>query len=162
MASLSKAYGLPGLRLGWLLTRDAGLAERFLAAKEQITIAGPVIEEEIAYQVYRNRAAFLPHIHDTLKRGLGVLRAWMASQPDMEWVEPAGGVVCFPRIKPGAPVDVERFYRILFDDYRTLVGPGHWFEQDRRYMRIGFGWPEPSELAEGVENIGKALKAARM
>ncbi len=43
VSSLSKAYGLPGLRLGWLLTRDGDLADRFLAAKEQIHIGGAII-----------------------------------------------------------------------------------------------------------------------
>ncbi len=161
VASLSKAYGLPGLRLGWLLTRDAALAERFLAAKEQIAICGPIVEEEIAFQVYRQRAALLPGIREAVSRGRGQLRAWMAGQPDMEWVEPEAGAVCFPRIKPGSGVDVERFYRVLFDDTHTLVGPGHWFEQDRRHMRIGFGWPTAEELAEGLGNVSAALAAAR-
>jgi aspartate/methionine/tyrosine aminotransferase len=161
VASLSKAYGLPGLRLGWLLTRDPALAELFLAAKEQIAICGPVVEEEIAYQVYRNRAALLPDIHGMLARGRAQTRAWMAGQPDLEWVAPEAGAVCFPRIKPGSGVDVERFYRLLSDDLRTMVGPGHWFEQDRRHMRIGFGWPTQEELAEGLANVSAALAAAR-
>ena len=42
----------------------------------------------------------------------------------MEWVEPSGGVVCFPRIKPEAPVDVDEFYRVLGDVHGTYVGPG--------------------------------------
>jgi aspartate/methionine/tyrosine aminotransferase len=46
-----QAYGLPGLRVGWLLCRDPALQELFLAAKEQIQLCGPIIEEEISYQV---------------------------------------------------------------------------------------------------------------
>jgi len=62
VASLSKAYGLPGLRLGWLLTRDRSLNERFLAAKEQIFICGGTLDEEIGYRVYRRRREELPRI----------------------------------------------------------------------------------------------------
>lgn len=79
----------------------------------------------------------------------------------MEWVEPMGGVVAFPRIRTDAGVDVAKFYRVLNDEFKTVVGPGHWFEQDDRYMRIGFGWPSGGELRDGLLNISKALDASR-
>lgn len=160
VASLSKAYGLPGLRLGWLVTGDAALAENFLAAKEQIFIAGPVLDEEIAWRVYRRRREMLPEIIADVGQRLAVVREWMAGEAALEWVEPEGGVVAFPRIRGEAGLDVEQFYRVLNGQYATWVGPGHWFEQDRRFMRIGFGWPSTEELIQGLENIGLALGAA--
>lgn len=161
VASLSKAYGLPGLRVGWLLTRDPSLNETFLAAKEQMVICGPVLDEEIAYRVYQRRTDELPRIAAEVRRGVAALSEWMAGEPAMEWVAPLGGVVAFPRIRRGAGVDVERFYAALNGTHATLVGPGHWFEQDDRFMRIGFGWPAPSELAEGLANISASIRAAR-
>ncbi len=86
----------------------------------------------------------------------------MAQQPHLEWVEPQGGVVCFPRVREGVAIDIDRFYRILNQDYGVFVGPGHWFEQDRRIMRIGFGWPTLSELEEGLEGISQALDRAQV
>jgi aspartate/methionine/tyrosine aminotransferase len=160
VASLSKAYGLPGLRLGWLVTCDPALAERFLAAKEQIVIAGPVLDEEIAWLVYSRRRDLLPGILADVAARSATLKTWMARQPALEWVEPEGGVVAFPRIRLSAALDVERFYTVLNSTYATWVGPGHWFEQDPRCMRIGFGWPTPAELAEGLGNIELALEAA--
>jgi aspartate/methionine/tyrosine aminotransferase len=157
VASLSKAYGLPGLRLGWLMTRDRTLNEKFLAAKEQILICGAVLDEEIGYRVYHRRSRELPRIAADVARGRAAVRDWIAGEPRMEWVEPAGGVVAFPRIRSGAGVDVPRFYARLTGEYRTWVGPGHWFEQDDRYMRIGFGWPTPVELADGLANVSRAL-----
>ena len=53
VASMSKAYGLPGLRVGWAITRDRALQEELLAAKEQIVICGPTIDE--APQTPENR-----------------------------------------------------------------------------------------------------------
>ena len=161
VASLSKAYGLPGLRLGWLLTRDAALATTFLAAKEQVMIGGPVLDEEIGWQVYRRRAELLPAIVAGARRGLATVAAWIAGEAALEWVAPEGGVVCFPRIRAAAGVDVERFHRTLTSEFATFVGPGHWFEQDRRHMRLGFGWPTEVELAEGLANVSRALAAAR-
>jgi aspartate/methionine/tyrosine aminotransferase len=161
VGSLSKAYGLPGLRMGWLMTRDEQLFETLLAAKEQIVIALPVIEEEIAFQVYRQRSELLPTIQADLRDRLALVRGWIAQQPELRWAEPEGGVVCFPQIRPESGVDVELFHSVLRDELGTWVGPGHWFEQDRRGFRLGFGWPTRPELEEGLRSIGQALRAAR-
>ena len=157
VASLSKAYGLPGLRLGWLMTRDRDLNEKLLAAKEQIFICGAVLDEEIAYQVYRRRAAELPRIAKEVARGKSAVREWITGEKRMEWVEPMGGVVCFPRITADSGVNVAKFYEILTGDLKTWVGPGHWFEQDDRYMRVGFGWAKAEELGRGLKNVSTAL-----
>lgn len=160
ISSLSKSYGLPGIRMGWIITRDAALQQLFLAAKEQIFICNSVVDEEIALRVLESKARILPPILARNRQALEVMQAWMARQTDMEWVPPGGGVVCFPRIKAESGVDVERFYRLLNEEYGTYVGPGHWFEMERRYMRIGYGWPPLEELAQGLENISAALAAA--
>lgn len=161
VASLSKSYGLPGIRIGWVITRDRELRETFLAAKEQIFICNSVLDEEIAAHVLGRKDRILPPILRRSRDAFEEERAWMASQTDMEWVEPSGGVVCFPRIKSDSGVRVDEFYRILNGKHSTFVGPGHWFEMERRYMRIGYGWPKPAELTEGLANIGLALEGAK-
>ena len=82
----------------------------------------------------------------------------MDQNPYLEWVEPKGGVVCFPRIKEEIKIDLEAFYNTLYNKYKTLVGPGHWFEMDKRYMRIGYGWPDTQSLKKGLNNITLALQ----
>lgn len=158
VSSLSKTYGLPGIRLGWLMTLDADLMQTFLAAKEQIFISGSVLDEEVAYQVLLKRDTHLSRIRADIARKRAIVQEWMAEEPLMEWVEPQGGVVCFPRIKPDLALDVDRFYATLNGKYKTMVGPGHWFEQDRRHMRVGFGWPDDDQLRGGLENISHALR----
>ena len=170
VCSLSKTYGLPGIRMGWLATRDAALYETFLAAKEQIFICNSIVDEEIAHQALQRRPAWLPSILARIRAGFETTRAWMAEQEDLEWVEPQGGVVGFPRIRSGrdsqggappAHLDVERFYRVLLEDFATVVGPGHWFEQPRHSFRLGYGWPTPASLEAGLASITAALRAAR-
>jgi aspartate/methionine/tyrosine aminotransferase len=160
VSSLSKTYGIPGIRTGWLLTRDRELMTTFLAAKEQIGICGSVVDEEIAFQALRGREAWLAEVGGRIQEALATMRAWMAGEELMEWIEPKGGVVCFPRIRPDAPVDVDEFYRRLSDDHAAYVGPGHWFEQSRRHMRIGIGWPTAAELEGGLRAISASLREA--
>jgi DNA-binding transcriptional MocR family regulator len=45
---------------------------------------------------------------------------------------------------------------LLNADLATYVGPGHWFEQDRRHFRVGFGWPTTGELERGLANLSDA------
>jgi len=158
VSSLSKTYGLPGIRLGWIVCRDRPLMETFLAAKEQIMICGSVVDEEIAYRYWLEREKRLPEIRREIAEKFAITKEWFESQPHLEWVEPRGGVVCFPRMKAGLNVSPEKFYATLNTRFQTFVGPGHWFETDRRYMRIGFGWPSKEELAQGLRNVTEAFE----
>ena len=162
VSSLSKTYGLPGIRMGWIACRDPRLMNLFLAAKEQIMICNSVVDEEIAFRFLQQEKPRLAVIQKKIQHHFSIVKQWMNTEQNLEWVEPSGGVVCFPRIKAERNVDVEHFYKILNEKYRTFVGPGHWFEMDRRYMRIGYGWPPTNELLQGLENISSALREARL
>ena len=157
---MSKTYGLPGLRIGWLACRDAELAETLLAAKEQIMICGATIDEEIAARVLAERERILPPIRAKVERHLAIVRDWMGAQDVFEWVEPAAGVVGFVRVRAEHPLDPDRFYETLLADHGTYVGPGHWFGQDRRSFRLGFAWPETDELERGLAGLTAAADSA--
>ncbi len=161
VSSMSKTWGLPGIRIGWLICRDPKLMETLLAAKEQIFICNSVVDEEIALRFLQQKTQRAPAIFAAMKQNFTALADWMQSQRDLEWVKPEGGVVCFPRFRADCPVDIDRFYRILNDKYKTFVGPGHWFEMDRRYLRIGYGWPSLHDLREGLAAITLAAKEAQ-
>jgi aspartate/methionine/tyrosine aminotransferase len=160
VSSMSKTYGLPGLRIGWLACRDAELSQTLLAAKEQILICGATLDEELAARVLAERERVLPPIRAKVDRHLAIVRAWMAEQEAFEWVEPQAGVVCFPRVRPERPFDPDRFYESLLAEHGTYVGPGHWFGQDRRAFRLGFAWPQTDELERGLAGLSAAADAA--
>lgn len=161
VASMSKSYGIPGIRVGWIVNSDAKLMERFLAAKEQIGICGSIIDEHVAEAALRQSATWIATVERTLKEAIGTVETWLKRETRMEWVRPEGGCVCFPRIRTDAGIDIDAFYRTLQVDHATAVGPGHWFEQDRGFMRIGFGWPLAAELSGGLAAISASLDAAR-
>jgi aspartate/methionine/tyrosine aminotransferase len=158
VASLSKAYGVPGIRSGWLVTKDPALQELFLAAREQIGICGSVIDEWVAEQVLEQRGALLARTLAEMRRRRDLVSDWMAGEDLLEWVKPSGGVVCFPRMTAEPPGGTEAFYRRLLEDHGAYVGPGHWFEMPDTYFRLGYGWPTAEELSAGLAAISAALR----
>jgi aspartate/methionine/tyrosine aminotransferase len=160
VSSMSKAYGLPGLRVGWAVCRDPQLSETLLAAKEQMVICGATIDEAIAGRVLTDRARILPPIVADVRARLQIVREWMRTQANFEWVEPSGGVVGLVRFRPEVEVDTAHFYATLLADHGTYVGPGHWFEVDDRHFRVGFGWPTLAELGAGLAGLNAAAASA--
>lgn len=158
VSSLSKAYGIPGVRTGWLITRDAALYENFLAAKEQINICGSVIDEWVSASVLEQRDRFLADLHVETRRRLAIVRDWVAAEPMIEWVEPKGGVVCFPRVASSVKIDMGAFYKRLLETHGAYVGGGHWFEMPKTYFRIGYMWPTEDQLRGGLTAISKTLR----
>jgi aspartate/methionine/tyrosine aminotransferase len=158
VSSLSKAYGAPGIRLGWIVARDARLQQLFLAAKEQISICGSVIDEWVGEQILSRRAEILEPTLTEMRSRLALVSDWIAGEELLEWVAPSGGVVCFPRMRSEPAGGTNAFYRRLLEEQGTYVGPGHWFEMPDRYFRLGYGWPTRAELEAGLKGISTALR----
>lgn len=157
VSSLSKTYGLPGIRSGWLITRSDELFESFLAAKEQIFVTGSLLDEYVSWKFLKDKDRYFAEVKAHLQRNHGIVEAWINKSEHFEWVPPSGGCVAFPRIKH-SNIDCDKFYTILNEKYHTYVGPGHWFEQDKRYFRLGYGYPDVAELEEGLANLEQAVK----
>lgn len=159
VGSMSKAWGLPGLRAGWLITRDAEVLERALAVKEQVAITGSIVDETLALELLRRREARLAPILATVAARRAVATAFFSRTPHFEWVEPAAGVVAFPRLVDG--IDPARFH-VEAEARGVMVGPGRWFDQPDRYLRVGFAWPGEAELRGGLAALDEAAAAARV
>jgi len=158
VSSLSKAFGLPGLRIGWLITKDKVIMEKFLAAKEMIHISNSAIDEEVALQFYRQKQKFLDAINRKVTKNLELLKKWLQQETRLAAVLPEGGVVCFPMFKDSASIDTSKFYTTLLQKYQTMVGPGHWFSMPDTYMRIGFGWVDEQTLMMGCKILVMRLR----
>ncbi len=158
VSSLSKAYGVPGIRMGWLITQDKALRELFLAAKEQINICGSVLDEWVAEQVLLRRETFLTDTLAEMRRRRELVAQWLQAEELLEWVRPEGGVICLPRMRLEPPGGVAAFYRRLLEHHGTYVGPGHWFELNDRCFRLGYGWSTLAALRSGLAAISEALR----
>ena len=97
VSSVSKAYGIPGIRSGWVITQDIALQQLFLAAKEQIHICNSVEStKKSVFKYLSKKAHYFPAIELEVKSNFSLLKKWMQNHEALEWVEPSGGVVCFP------------------------------------------------------------------
>lgn len=160
ISSLSKAYGLPGLRIGWLMTQNETLMEQFLAAKEMIYINNSALDEEVAYRFYLQKERFVPGINRRALENFDLLKTWLLKETRVEAVLPQGGVVCFLRFKKDLSIDTAKFYPTLLQEHKTMVGAGHWFEMPDTYMRIGFGFTSAEIFEKGLRCISEAADAS--
>lgn len=159
--SLSKAIGAPGVRAGWIVSKNRELNEALIAAKEQVCICGSALDEECAYQILLRNDQLMSAIRQDIAGKFTVVCDVMDGQDVLEWVKPVSGVVCFPRIKPEIELDINEFYDVLNNRYGVFVGPGHWFDTDDRYFRVGYAWPDKEQLKKGLEGLVAAVKDVR-
>jgi aspartate/methionine/tyrosine aminotransferase len=156
VSTMSKSYGLPGIRIGWVATKNRFILDSVLTIREQISIANNALGEEIALHVLRRKDAFLERARTHIERNRRLVSEWMDQQEHFEWVYPEAGVVSFPRIKQQVQVDPEELYRLLAEKYKTFTVPGRCFEMDNRHFRLGFGAAH-EEIEAGLQNINEAL-----
>jgi hypothetical protein len=158
-ASLSKAHGAPGLRVGWLVATDPERYERLRNAKFLSTIACSTADEYLGTQVLRRRDEILAPRASSLARALAELERWIVDQP-VDLVRPDGGALCCLRLDADRfPADaVPAFYeRLAARDAR--VAPGSWFGDDDgdRVFRLGFGHLSPPDFTEALTRLADAL-----
>jgi aspartate/methionine/tyrosine aminotransferase len=156
--SLSKAIGVPGIRIGWVVANDENLFGQMLAAREQMCICGSALDEECARQIMEKHSELMSQIKCEVDEKRGIVCDLMENQSFLDWVKPQGGVVFFPRIKSDIEIDAAEFYKTLNDKYGVFVGPGRWFDMDDRYFRIGYGWPSKEDVSQGMRHIIDALQ----
>ncbi|KAH7325579.1 putative aspartate aminotransferase [Stachybotrys elegans] len=159
VGSMSKAYGVPGIRIGWLVNTDARLQEKFLAAKEQISISGSVLDEYCAERILARRAELLPATIANMQKRRDRVERWIAEESEwLDWVKPDAGVMCFVKIKKQPAGGISSFYERLLQRHGVYIGRGGWFERDDSFFRLGYGWPTWEELEQGLAGISKALR----
>jgi hypothetical protein len=150
--SLTKAYGLDGLRAGWILGPRALIA-RAGRLNDLMSNNSVAAGELMALAAFRNHRAIDRRAHALLDPNLARLRAFFSKETRLQAFVPEGGNVAFARL-PSA-IDGNRLADRLLERFSTLVVPGRFFESSR-HIRVSFGC-RPSLLARGLVNISRAL-----
>lgn len=153
--SLSKAYGLPGLRLGWIVG-PADVMGELWGRTDYTTIAPASLSDGLATLALEpdTRARILERTRGIIRANLGVLRAWMDEQEGrFRYRLPDAGAICYMHYD--ADVNSTDFAEKLRTEKSVLVVPGDHFGMDS-YLRIGFGNPR-DELLDGLGRIRDAF-----
>lgn len=150
-SSLTKAYGLSGLRCGWIFA-DADLAERMWRLNDLFAATPVHVGERLSVIAFRQLGRLSSCAKARLDRNREKLNRFLDSRDDLEAIRPDTGSIMFPRLKIG---NVELFLELLREKYETSVVPGRFFEMPGHF-RMGLGG-EPEILVEGLKRMGAAL-----
>ncbi len=156
---LSKAYGLPGLRIGWIV----GPEDRIQATwpyHDYTTISPSALSDKLASIVLApgNRDKILARTRRFLSGNFPVLRGWLEAQEGLfAFQPPSAGAICFVRYHLG--LNSTALVEELIREKSVLLVPGDHFEMDG-FLRIGFG-PEKDYLLRALERVEETLKKKR-
>ena len=153
--SLTKVYGLSGLRCGWILA-EAELAEKLWRLNDLFGVIPAHPAERLSCMALENFERIAEHARLLLEANRGVLNSFFNSRDDLEWTEHRFGTVSFPRLKRGS---ADELCALLAEKYETSVVPGRFFEMPQHF-RIGIGG-DTATLTEGLRRVGAALDENR-
>lgn len=151
-SSLTKAYGLAGLRCGWMLA-PRPLVPLLKRIVDHVFVEHAFITEQMAAAVFPKLDGLRRKNDAALADNRRTVREFMDGEPRLEWFAPAGGIICFPRLR--GPQTGDGLAELLARRHGTSIVPGRFFE-DSRHFRLGFGIP-PEALAKGLDAVRSAL-----
>ncbi len=150
-SSLTKTYGLSGLRCGWILAAPE-LARRIWLLNDLFTATAAHPAERMSVMAFDHLALFRGRARALLATNRALLDAFLDARADLGVFRPPAGTVMFPRLPNGKP---EVFFKLLREKYETSVVPGEFFEMPQHF-RLGIGGPS-ADLEAGLERLGAAL-----
>lgn len=150
-SSLTKVYGLNGLRCGWVFAEPA-LAERMWRLTELFVGHGAMAAELLSLKALENLDAIAARSRALLDSNRDALNAFYRTRGDLEWTEHRFGTVSFPRLREGTAAPL---CRLLEEKYDTAVVDGAFFEMPEHF-RIALG-TDPETFANGLRRLGLSL-----
>jgi aspartate/methionine/tyrosine aminotransferase len=148
---MTKAFGLGGLRIGWVACHDRELLGRFAARKDYTTICNSAPSEILALIGLRAADRLLARTMGIVRSNLRQLDGFFAEQSAwIEWVRPRASTVGFPRLRQD--LDAEAFTAALVEAERVLLLPGSVFGHPGNHVRLGFG---RRDLPEALAALGR-------
>jgi hypothetical protein len=155
-SGLSKAYGLPGLRIGWVVGPPDKIAELW-ARRDYLTIAPGALSDLLARRALHPevRPRVLDRTRGIIRENYPVLEDWIRRRQEaFRLVPPRAGAIAYVRY--GWKVNSTTLVERLRDEQSVLIVPGDHFGMDG-YLRIGFG-NRPEDLAAGLARIDAVLQ----
>jgi aspartate/methionine/tyrosine aminotransferase len=154
VGSTSKAYGLPGLRIGWVVG-PADVIEKMWAWQDYITICSACLENKLAAIAlsHQVRPRIVERTRGYVRRGFDIVAHWATGRDDVEVLAPDAAAICF--VKYAKTINSTELVMRLVREKSTFVAPGDLFGLDG-HLRISFGQPD-EYVSEGLRRIGELL-----
>ncbi|HTV57344.1 MAG TPA: pyridoxal phosphate-dependent aminotransferase [Verrucomicrobiae bacterium] len=149
--SLAKAYGLPGLRCGWVFAA-APLAQRMWRLNDLFGVYPPHVAELLSVIALDHLPKLVARARSLLDANRALLRSFLDSRKDLLGSCPSAGPICFPQVASGPAL---AFCQLLREKYETSVVPGRFFGAPRHF-RLGIGG-NTDGLREGLARLSAAL-----
>lgn len=154
LGSMSKTYGLPGLRLGWLVSKDAEIVRRCLEFKYYTTICCSAPSEFLSALALRHREVLVERNREIVLRNLPLLDSFFRQRPNLfAWVKPNASPIGFVRYKPQR--DVLSFCEEVVNNAGVLLLPGSVYDQPQ-HIRFGYG---RKNMPEALAHLSAYLAA---
>lgn len=150
-SSLTKAYGLSGLRCGWVMAAPQ-IAERMWKLNDLFGVIPAHVAERLSVVALANLEQIGQWAKRLLETNRALINEFLDSRADLEAFRPQFGTVLFPRL---ARASVDDLCSLLREKYETSVVPGRFFEMPEHF-RVGIGCATET-LAEGLKRLGAAL-----
>ncbi len=153
----SKTYGLAGLRIGWIATRNKNVYQRMAALKDYTTICNSAPSEFLAEVAMRHRLKLAGRNLGIIKKNLAVIDGFMQRHADLfSWIRPQAGSMAFPRLLRG---DVDTFCDELVHEAGIMLLPGTAYDDTANHFRLGLGRKNlPEAVAKLEEFLGTIEK----
>ena len=133
----SKTYGLAGLRIGWVATKNRDLYNKMASLKDYTTICNSAPSEFLAEVALRNRQSLIDRNLGIIKHNLSVVDELFARHPSLfTWTRPKAGSMGFPKLLQG---NVEAFCDDLVKKAGVLLLPGSVYDDSHNHFRLGLG-----------------------
>jgi hypothetical protein len=151
-ASLTKVYGLSGLRCGWILAAPA-LAERMWRLNDLFGVTQPHAAERLSCIAFARLPEIAAHSRALLEQNRALANDFFATRDDLETFPITDGMISFPRMRSAG--DVDALCALLREKYETSLVPGRFFEMPAHFRLSVSG--DTAMLRGGLERLGAAL-----
>jgi aspartate/methionine/tyrosine aminotransferase len=153
VGTVSKPFGLPGLRIGWIAATEEVVAECW-AMRDYVSLSPGKLNDMLAVQAIQHRARIVERNHAIVASNLAATKAWVARHAEiLSWIPPRAGLLALLHYKLAIP-SLELANR-LAEEYSVMLAPGSAFGFEG-YLRLGIG-QDPSLFAVGLERVSACL-----
>jgi aspartate/methionine/tyrosine aminotransferase len=151
---MSKAYGLAGLRIGWIATQNSTIHQQMAAFKDYTTICNSAPSEFLSVIALRHRETLVKRNLGIIHDNLTMLDNFFAQHQDVfHWQKPRAGAIAFPRLKLDQSVDM--FCADVVEKKGVMLLPGTCYTPNSSNFRIGFG---RASMPESLQQLDEYLR----